>query len=145
MFFRYLSFEEKVAAMWRLREIGRLDHLVPAGAVECDVRHYLDRHKIVGGFDGEALRLIYWTYWADAELKLRYVAFAALVPFDRQLLRDALHGIRHLTREWDLFGEIDEDNLLGAKLAGLCGFNVVGRSDGKIIVKHQRQEDTQNG
>lgn len=138
MIYRYLSADEKLQAVKRLRELGRLDHLIPAGT---DLQLVADRAaklRIVGGFDGEALQFIYWTYWADAELKLRYVAFAALVHFDRQLLRDALHGIRHLTREWDLFGEIDEDNILGAKLAGLCGFTVVGRSDGKIIVKYDR-------
>lgn len=138
MIFRYLTQNEKLFALSRLRELGRLDHLIPAATPASIVSYHVSKTRVVGGFDGEMLRLIYWTYWADATLKLRYVAIAALVDFDRPMLRDMLHGIRHLTREWDLYGEIDADNVLGAKLAGLCGFNVVGRSDDKIIVKYER-------
>ena len=141
MIYRYLSADEKLQTVKRLRELGRLDHLIPPSTPASIVSYRVSKTRVIGGFDGEALQFIYWTYWADAQLKLRYVAFAALVPFSRQLLRDALHGIRHLTSEWDLFGEIDEDNLLGAKLAGLCGFTVVGRSDGKIIVKYERSSE----
>lgn len=138
MMYRLLTVGEKLYALKRLDELDRLDHLLPPGADMISVRRRMETVKIVGAFDSGALGFIYWTYYPNAILKRRYIAVGALSTLDREMLREMRRVVEYLTREWELWGEIDADNPRGLKLGKLCDFRVEAVLDSRIIVKHER-------
>ena len=138
MIYRLLTIGEKLYAIKRLRELDRLDHLIPPDADMISVHRKMERVKVVGAFEADELRFIYWTYGQDACAKRRYIAVGALHTLDRAMFQSMRHCAEYLTREWELWGEIDADNPRGLKLGRLCGFSVEAVLDGRIIVKHER-------
>lgn len=138
MNYRLLTMDEKLYAMKRLRELDHLEHLIPHDADMMGVHRRMERVKVVGMFDGDELIVVYWTYNRDAEAKKRFIAVGALVPLSRILLVEMRRVVGYLTREWELWGEIDADNPRGLHLGELCGFRVERVLDSRIIVKHER-------
>lgn len=138
MEYRYLTLGEKFEALQKLHELDRLEHLLPSGAINLEI---FERVKIVGAFDEDGeIAFVYWTYNPDAEAKRRFIAVGALRQLGREMLRQMRHVVSHLTREWELWGEVDADNPRGVKLAELCGFTVEAVLDSRIIVKHEREK-----
>lgn len=139
MNYRLLTLEEKIFVLDRLRELDHLDHLIPPNADMYTVYRRMQKKKVVGAFDEEGrLHYVYWTYGQDDEAKRRFIAVGALRPFDREMLCTMRHVVAYLTREWELWGEIDADNPRGVKLGELCGFTVEAVLGSRIIVKHER-------
>lgn len=143
MNYRLLTWDEKVFVLKRLRELDRLDHLIPRDADMITIYRRMEKKKVVGAFDEAGIAFIYWTYLPDDEAKRRYIAVGALRQLDREMIRQMKHCVRHLTEEWELWGEIDADNERGVKLGELCGFTVEAVLDSRIIVRHgQTRTDT---
>ena len=139
MIYKLLTVGEKLFAMKTLRQLDRLDHLIPPDADMISVHRRMEKVKVVGAFDeADALCFIYWTYNPSEVLKRRYIAVGALKNLDRAMLKEMHWCAAYLTKEWELWGEIDADNLRGLKLGKLLGFKVEAVLDSKIIVKHER-------
>lgn len=138
MNYRLLTWDEKLFVLKRLRELDRLDHLIPRDADMITIYRRMAKKKVVGAFDEAGIAFIYWTYAQDAAAKRRYIAVGALRRITGKMLCEMHHVVEYLTQEWELWGEIDVDNPRGVKLAELFDFRVEAVLDSRIIVKHER-------